>query len=57
MEVSIEFKEPEKMKKTGFWVLVGLGLFLAIGGLAASKFSLIDFVLNPAGVLGIILLI
>lgn len=45
------------MKKIGFWILIILGLFLAIGGLVASKFSPLDFILNPAGVLGVILLI
>lgn len=45
------------MKKIGLGLLIVLGLFLALGGLIAMKFSLIDFILNPAGVLGVILLI
>jgi len=44
-------------KKTGFWVCIFLGLFFSVGGLVASKLSLLDFCLNPAGVLGIILLV
>lgn len=45
------------MKKIGLCLLIVLGLFFALGGLIAMKFSLIDFLLNPAGVLGVILLI
>lgn len=45
------------MKKAGVIILVILGLFFTIGGLVASKFSLLDFCLNPAGVLGVILLV
>ena len=44
------------MKKAGFWILVILGLFFVIGGLVASKLSLLDFCLNPAGALGVILI-
>lgn len=40
-----------------FWVLIALGLFLAMGGLVASKGSILDFCFNPAGVLGVVLLI
>lgn len=53
----IKINEETYMKKTGFWVCIFLGLFFSVGGLVASKLSLLDFCLNPAGVLGIILLV
>lgn len=44
-------------KKSGKFLLVVFGLFLVIGGLVTSQFNLLDFCFNPAGLLGIVLLI
>lgn len=44
-------------KAVGFWVLLVLGLFLALGGIIQTKANLISFISQPAGVIAVALLI